>query len=173
VIVSPKVVSFPELKMERRTMMKWAVRGIGLAAAGMVGIPAFIAGIAPLWMYRPRRELWYSIGPVEEFPVGEMRKVVLQLPEREWGNALRERAVYASRTGEGEAVVFSRNCTDLGCPLTFDPGSQCFFCPCHGGIFDRDGERMAGPPNRPMYRYANRIVDGNILIDLRSVPPMA
>jgi menaquinol-cytochrome c reductase iron-sulfur subunit len=159
--------------MDRRTMMKWAIRGIGLATAVMVGIPAFLAGFAPVWMRRPKRDTWQSIGSVESFPVGEIRKVIVQLPEEEWGQALREQAVYAWHPTEGEVVVYSRSCTDLGCPLTFDPGSQCFFCPCHGGIFDKNGERMAGPPSRPMYRYANRIVDGEILIDLHSVPPMA
>ena len=153
--------------------MKWTIRGIGLATAGMVGIPALIAGFAPLWMRRPKREVWQSIGRVGAFPVGEMRKVIVRLPEEEWGRALQEKAVYAWRPAEGEAVVYSQNCTDLGCPLTFDPGSQCFFCPCHGGIFDRNGERMAGPPSRPMYRYATRIDHGQIVIDLRSVPPMA
>jgi menaquinol-cytochrome c reductase iron-sulfur subunit len=155
-------------------MMKWAIRGIGVVTAGLVGVPAFMAGIAPLWTGRPKRGAWQSIGRVEAFPVGEMRKVILHLPEEEWGGgALREKAVYAWRPAPREAVVYSRNCTDLGCPLTFDRGSECFFCPCHGGIFDKNGERMAGPPSRPMYRYAARIDHGEIIIDLHSVPPMA
>ncbi|KJR99669.1 MAG: hypothetical protein VR65_15560 [Desulfobulbaceae bacterium BRH_c16a] len=159
--------------MERRSMMKWLVRCIGLATAAMVGIPALIAGISPVWMYRPRRNVWRSIGPLDDFPIGEMRKIIVSLPEEEWGRALREKAVYAWRPSAEEAVVYSRSCTDLGCPLTFDPGSQCFFCPCHGGIFDKNGKRMAGPPNRPMYRFAIRIAGGEIEIDLNSVPPMA
>jgi menaquinol-cytochrome c reductase iron-sulfur subunit len=160
--------------MDRRDWMKWAVRGIGLATAAMVGIPAFIAGFSPLWRYRPRRGQWRSLGPVETFPVGQMRQIVIQLPDEPWGGgSLRQQAVYAWRPSEQEVVVYSRSCTDLGCPLTFDPGSQCFFCPCHGGIFDKDGLRIAGPPSRPMYRFANRITNGEILIDLHSVPPMA
>lgn len=159
--------------MDRRTMMKWTIRGIGMATAAMVGIPALIAGFAPTWMRRPRRESWRSIGPVSAFPTGEMRKVVVSIPKEIWGAALREQAVYAWRPSETEAIVYSRSCTDLGCPLTFDPGSQCFFCPCHGGIFDKNGERMAGPPNRPMYRFVSRITDGEILIDINSLPPMA
>jgi len=159
--------------MDRRAMMKWTIRGIGLATAAMLGIPSLIAGFAPLWRTRRKRDVWRSIGPVEAFPVGEMRRIIVTLPEEEWGQALREQTVYAWRPAEWEAVVYSRSCTDLGCPLTFDPGSQCFFCPCHGGIFDKNGERMAGPPSRPMYRFACRIIDGEVLIDLRSVPPMA
>lgn len=158
--------------MERRTMMKWMVRAIGLAAAAMIGIPALVASFSPAWMSRPRKKVWRSIGFLEEFPVGEMRKIIVALPEEKWGNALREKAVYAWRPSAGEMVVYSRNCTDLGCPLTFDPGSQCFFCPCHGGIFDKNGERLAGPPSRPMYRFAVRSDNDEVEIDLESVPPM-
>ncbi len=160
--------------MDRRSLLKWAVRGIGASVAAMVGIPALIAGFSPVWRYRARQQEWQSIGPVEAFPVGDMRKRIVSLPAEAWGRgALRRQAVYAWRPSQTEAIVYSRNCTDLGCPLTFDPGSQCFFCPCHGGIFDKDGRRMAGPPSRPMYRFASRIRNGEILIDLNSVPPMA
>ncbi|MCL7489455.1 MAG: Rieske (2Fe-2S) protein [Desulfobulbaceae bacterium] len=159
--------------MNRRTLLKWAVRGIGATVAAMAGIPALIAGFSPVWQRRPHKENWQSLGPVDEFPVGEMREIVVELPPEEWGEALREKTVYAWRPSDREAVVYSRSCTDLGCPLTFDPGSQCFFCPCHGGIFDRNGERLAGPPKRPMYRYAVRIVNREIVIDLHSVPLVA
>lgn len=159
--------------MNRRTMMAWSVRGIGLAVAAMVGIPSLIAGFSPLWKPRPREEEWRSLGRVGEFPVGEMRKIVVRLPEEKWGDALREKAVYAWRPSDGEAIVYSGSCTDLGCPLTYDPGSRCFFCPCHGGIFDKDGRRLAGPPKRPMYRFTVRIVDNEVLIDLNSVPLVA
>jgi menaquinol-cytochrome c reductase iron-sulfur subunit len=160
--------------MDRRNLLTWLVRGIGLATAAMVGIPTFIAGFAPLWRYKPRKGEWRSLGRVEDFPIGEMRQVVVSLPEEPWGGgSLRRQAVYAWRPSENEAIVYSRACTDLGCPLTFDPGSQCFFCPCHGGIFDKNGARMAGPPPRPMDRFENRIVNGEIQIDLNSVPPMS
>jgi menaquinol-cytochrome c reductase iron-sulfur subunit len=159
--------------MNRRRMIKWLIRGMGLAAAGMAGVPALIAGLSPLGARTPRRGVWRSLGPVAGFPVGQVREVRLRLPEESWGRALREQAVYAWRPSEAETVVYSRSCTDLGCPLTFDPGSECFFCPCHGGIFDKNGERLAGPPNRPMFRYESRIADGEILIDIHSVPPLA
>lgn len=160
--------------MDRRTMLKWGVRGVGLAIASVVGIPAFFAGFSPLFHHRKPKEEWRSLGPVENFPIGEMRGIIVSLPSEAWGGkSLTEKLVYAWRSSEQEAIVYSRSCTDLGCPLTFDPGSECFFCPCHGGIFNKYGERMAGPPPRPMYRFANRIENGEIMIELNSVPLMA
>jgi menaquinol-cytochrome c reductase iron-sulfur subunit len=139
----------------------------------MVGIPSLVIALSPARKHRRKKSIWQSIGPIEEFPVGEMREVTVSVPREDWDRSLREKTVYGWRPAEQEAVVYSRSCTDLGCPVTWDPGSECFFCPCHGGIFSKTGERMAGPPKSPLYRYASRIVDGRIEIDLHSLPPMA
>lgn len=143
-----------------------------MATAVMAGIPSLVTALSPAWRRRPGKSAWQVIGLIEEFPVGEMREIIVPIRREDWDRGLREKSVFAWRPAEHEAVVFSRSCTDLGCPLTWDPGSECFFCPCHGGIFSKSGERMAGPPKRPLYRYAVRIIDGQIEIDLHSLPPM-
>lgn len=50
-------------------------------------------------------------------------------------------------------VAFSRRCTDLGCLVTWDKEREQFLCPCHQGVFDKDGRNIAGPPPRPLDRY--------------------
>jgi menaquinol-cytochrome c reductase iron-sulfur subunit len=157
--------------MDRRGMMKLAIGGIAAATGGMVGVPAFVTAFSPLWKHEPETEAWQSLGPLQNYPPGEMTETVVEIPRKDWSDALGEEVVYAWRPSEEEVIVFSRSCTDLGCPLNWDPGSECFFCPCHGGIFAKNGERMAGPPKRPMYRYATRIREGELEIDVRSVPP--
>jgi menaquinol-cytochrome c reductase iron-sulfur subunit len=157
--------------MNRTTFLKWMVKGGGLVAAGIVVIPAIITAFSPL-MRRPGGELWRALGPLDGFPVGTMRHSVVEAPRDDWVQSLRARGVYVWRPAPEELVVYSRNCTDLSCPIVWDPGSEAFFCPCHGGIFAKDGKRMAGPPRRPLYRYANRVREGMVEIDLRSLPPM-
>ena len=48
-------------------------------------------------------------------------------------------------------VVFSNRCMHLGCPV--QSTSQGFQCPCHGGAYDTVGQRIAGPPIRPLDRF--------------------
>ena len=105
--------------------------------------------------------------------MGEVQQAYLSVDRAGWPRSFRRQAVFVWQRSESRFVVFSRSCTDLGCPLDYDPGSTCFFCPCHGGIFGQDGERLAGPPNRPMYRYAHRVRDGVLEIDVSSIPPGA
>ena len=142
-----------------------------MLVAGVVGIPALLTGLSPA--LRPRRETWRPVGRLKDFPVGAVHKSVILTDPRVWPRSFGQQAVFVWRRSGDEIVVFSRSCTDLGCPLDYDPGSACFFCPCHGGIFAQDGERLAGPPNGPMYRYAYRVREDVLEIDVFSIPPAA
>ena len=39
-----------------------------------------------------------------------------------------------------------------------------FGCPCHGGLYDSEGNRSAGPPVRSLDRYEFSIKDGNLVL---------
>jgi Rieske Fe-S protein len=158
--------------MDRKKFLKLAVHGIGTIVAGIVAVPALTTALSPLWNRR-HGPLWEPLGRLEEFPVtATVHKAVIAVPREDSSRSLREKGVYVWRPSAEEIVVFSRNCTDLGCPVTWDPGSAWFFCPCHGGIFAQNGARKAGPPKRPLFRYANRVRNGVIEIDVKSLPAM-
>lgn len=50
-------------------------------------------------------------------------------------------------------VAFSRRCTDLGCLVNWDQSREQFICPCHQGVYDRNGKNISGPPPRPLDRF--------------------
>jgi hypothetical protein len=39
-----------------------------------------------------------------------------------------------------------------------------FGCPCHGGQYDTEGNRVAGPPVRALDRTEFSIIDGNLVL---------
>lgn len=159
--------------MERRKFISLAVNGTGVLAAGAVGVPSVLSSLSPVIHSEKGPEEWRQVGPADQFRPGEVKAAVVRFSEDPALETLASRSVYVWKQGESEFVVYSRACTDLGCPINWDPGSEWFFCPCHGGIFDKEGERKAGPPKKPLWRYATRVRDGILEIDLRSVPPMA
>ena len=53
--------------------------------------------------------------------------------------------------------VLSNSCAHLGCPVRWFPEKKLYLCPCHGGLYDINGEHMAGPPPHGLWRYAFRI----------------
>ncbi len=157
--------------MTRRKLLTGIAAAGGLGLAGIIGVPSIITAFSPL-RTRGEVQLWSVVGPVESFPIGKVRQANVDVQRNDRTASLREKGVFVWHSEAEGIVVYSRDCTDLGCPITHDPGSNWFFCPCHGGIFSTDGRPQAGPPNRPLYRYTTRIRGGILEIDLRSVPPM-
>ncbi len=67
---------------------------------------------------------------------------------------------------DGEIVALSEKCTHLGCRVPFCDSSGQFECPCHGSVFNRVGDYLAGPAPRGMDRYPVDLdPDGLLYID--------
>lgn len=155
----------------RRKWLSMGLAGLGSVGGAIIGLPAGIAALSPVWRNR-RGPAWRRAGPVDGFVLGAIAPVEITVGRGDWARSLDTKTVYVWRRAEADFVVYSRNCTDLSCPLVFDAGSECFFCPCHGAIFGKHGRPMAGPPARPLYRYATRIREQVLEVDVRSLPPM-
>jgi cytochrome b6-f complex iron-sulfur subunit len=57
---------------------------------------------------------------------------------------------------ENEGEIFSAIsavCTHKRCILEWDRESKRFICPCHKGIFDKEGNPIFGPPSKPLKRF--------------------
>ncbi len=59
-------------------------------------------------------------------------------------------------------VAFSQKCTHLGCVVYWAPQHQRLECPCHEGVFDLNGEPVAGPPERPLDRIDLEVRNGMV-----------
>ena len=66
---------------------------------------------------------------------------------------------------ERKLNVLSNHCAHLGCPVRWVPEKQDILCPCHGGIYDINGDHTGGPPAHGLWHYVSRISeDGTILV---------
>lgn len=157
--------------MNRRTASGMLVMSGTALFAGAVGIPVLVAGVSPA--LRSRHQAWQILGSLDDFPIGEVTRAEVAPEEGKWPRSFGQLSVFVWRSSPTEIVVYSRSCTDLGCPLAYDAGSGCFLCPCHGGIFTQNGQRLAGPPKSPMHRYSHRVRAEFLEIDVSSVPPAA
>ena len=70
---------------------------------------------------------------------------------------------------DGGFAALSPKCTHRGCTVNVEP--ERIACPCHGSVYDRTGEVLRGPAERPLARYAlNREANGDLVITLRDLP---
>ena len=63
-----------------------------------------------------------------------------------------------------EYKPFSRVCTHLGCTVMWNEAEKRFECPCHGGIFDEEGNVIEGPPPKPLTRLKAWVENGYVMI---------
>lgn len=59
-------------------------------------------------------------------------------------------AGYAVKDVAGKLNVFAINCSHLGCSVNLVSDRQRFECPCHGSIFNLDGQVIHGPAAYPL-----------------------
>lgn len=67
----------------------------------------------------------------------------------------------------GDVRAFSAVCTHLGCIVRWEGPMEHLYCPCHNGMFDRDGTVVGGPPPRPLEQFPVAIRDGQVFVKIR------
>lgn len=125
-----------------------------------------------LYPAAPQPKTWMFVAPVAEIALGESltitdptgASVVIARRERTPEEEEKEPSV-------DEFIALSSVCPHLGCRVHWEALNNRFFCPCHNGVFDPEGNATEGPPaatNPPqsLSRYPLRIDGGNLMIEV-------
>src|SRR3954471_20023613 len=117
---------------------------------------------------------WVSLGQVSDFPEGETRLATFKNPNVTPTDGETAHIPCWVRRVQGEQFqVFAVNCAHLGCPVRWFPQSGLFMCPCHGGVYYRDGSRASGPPERGLFEYNYKVEGGQLQIDAGQMPTLS
>jgi len=116
-------------------------------------------------------ESWISLGSVDQFPPGQTRLASYRNPVANASDGETADIPCWVRNVDGNRFqVFAINCAHLGCPVRWFPQSRLFMCPCHGGVYYEDGARASGPPERGLFEYSFKVLDGNLQIQAGEMP---
>ncbi len=168
----------------RDKFLEGATLGVGAVIGAMVALPAL--GFMILPAFKDVKPYHVDLGPMDNFPEGKyVISTFLLYPEQ--GEVSRRTAFVRNNGFKGDQpsfTIISNTCAHLGCPVqangpVFDNEKKTiqasgidvtliptqpagFGCPCHGGQYDTEGNRIAGPPVRALDRYEFSIVHGNL-----------
>ena len=168
----------------RSRFLEASTIGLGAAIGAIVTVPAL--GFMVLPSFTNVEEDDVDLGPIDNFPEGTY-VIASYLSHPSAGEVSRRTAFVRNNgfTDGGEpsfTILYSR-CVHLGCPVQpngpIDEGqkkdvdgvelrpvlAQSFGCPCHGGLYDAEGNRQAGPPVRSLDRYTFSIKDGRLILN--------
>jgi len=180
-------------RFPRNKFLEGATLGLGAVIGGIVTLP--VLGFAVLPGFTKQKASEIDLGPIENFKEGQY-VVSTFVSEKEQGDISRRTAFIRNNgflKNKPSFTCISNRCVHLGCPVqaggpVFDDQTKNervaggeveltpalpaagFICPCHGGAYDQEGNRTAGPPVRALNRYEFAIRNGRlILLDLYSV----
>ena len=147
----------------RRNFMKAAIAGIGGLIGAALGLPAIPYIMGPA--LQKESDNWIQLGSISkvELNIPTLFKKTIET-QTGWINTEEEISVYVLTSNGQDYVVMSNVCTHLGCRVRWIPEKDGFFCPCHNGVFSKDGTVVAGPPPRPLDRFESKVEDGLIFI---------
>lgn len=151
-------------EISRENFLKTAVFAItGFITAG-IGIPAALYVIGPS-LSRSKEQEWLSLGSVAKVKLGEPTLFKLNVQVKTgWITEENEVSVYVFTENGRDYIALSNVCTHLGCRVRWIAEKEEFFCPCHNGVFDKEGNVVSGPPPAPLMRYEIKVEEDQIYI---------
>lgn len=112
---------------------------------------------------------WVRAGSTAELKAGEPIARILSVSRvNGWYRERARETVFLVWDGRDSVRAMSATCTHLGCQVQWDGEGKKFKCPCHGGVYGRDGTVLSGPPPRPLDVVEARIdaADASVLVRL-------
>jgi quinol---cytochrome c reductase iron-sulfur subunit, bacillus type len=143
--------------MSRQKFLTGATIGLGGLMGAVIAVPVTIAVLAP--SFQTVKEYAIDIGPTSLYPPAKQGEVpyhevtIENRPHDTTG--LSRRLIFIRNNGNDKFTAIANTCMHLGCPVQASPTG--FACPCHGGQYDKEGRRTAGPPVRPLNRYETSV----------------
>src|SRR5262245_52465651 len=166
----------------RSRFLEASTIGLGAAIGAVVTLP--VLGFTVLPSFTNVEEHDADLGPLDNFPEGQY--VIASFLSNPAAGEVSRRTTFIRNNGLTDngpsfTILYSR-CVHLGCPVQPNGPideearkdvkgvelrpvlAQSFGCPCHGGLYDAEGNRRAGPPVRSMDRYTYSIKNGHLVL---------
>jgi quinol---cytochrome c reductase iron-sulfur subunit, bacillus type len=169
----------------RSVFLEMSTLGVGGLIGAIVTLPALGFMVAPAFVGQEHDEV--DLGPLANFPQDQF--VITTFNSKKDEGSVGRRTAFIRNNGLKNEVpsftIISNRCAHLGCPtqpqglpgkakeiksssgtVTIIPVASVsgFQCPCHGGAYDDEGNRTAGPPVRALDRYEFLIREGNLVL---------
>jgi Rieske Fe-S protein len=178
----------PGERFPRSKFLEFSTLGLGGVIGGLVTVPAVGFMIVPAFEKQGYPKI--DLGPLSDFPEGKWLITSFFMHPDE-GEVSRRTAYIRNNgtlNGKPSFTIISNRCAHLGCPVqpngpvqedqkkqlngkggqlvTLVPALPAggFGCPCHGGQYDPEGNRTAGPPVRGLDRYQFDVVNGRLIL---------
>ena len=171
------------IRYPRSKFLEAATLGLGALIGAVVTAPVLGFTVLPPFIKQGHPDI--DVGALDDFPENKFVITTFLLDPKQ-GEVSRRTAYIRNNgllDGAPSFTTLSNRCVHLGCPVQVNglpldeekktekgvdliptAAAAGFGCPCHGGQYDTEGNRTAGPPVRALDRYEFRIKKGRLLL---------
>ncbi len=153
-----------EKKIDRRQFMSWVTGAISAIIGLGLGIPAIAYIVGPS-LKKEETQSWINLGSISKVELGTPSLFKTKI-QRQTGWIVNEEqiSVFVLTENGRDFLAMSNICTHLGCRIRWIDDREEFFCPCHNGVFDKDGQIISGPVPRPLDRFETKVENGQLFV---------
>lgn len=154
-------------RVTRRQFLTYTLTGVGgFMAAGMI-MPMVRFAIDPVLANEAAGEM-VAVAQEKEI-TNEPKRFDFKVKQVDaWYESEEPKSAWVYRQDNGEILAMSPICTHLGCTVNWNENPDYpnqFFCPCHMGLYEKDGTNVPGtPPTRPLDVYVYEVKDGTLYL---------
>ena len=148
----------------RRQFMSWVTGAISAIIGFGLGIPAIAYIVGPS-LKKEETQSWINLGSTSKVELGTPSLFKAKI-QRQTGWIVNEEqiSVFVLTENGRDFQAMSNICTHLGCRIRWIDDREEFFCPCHNGVFDKDGRIVSGPVPRPLDRFETKVENGQLFV---------
>jgi menaquinol-cytochrome c reductase iron-sulfur subunit len=148
--------------LSRRDFLKRVVVGGAGIVTAAVATPLVGSFLTPWWQKSKKPAI--AVAHTDQIPIGT--PTFVRFEERApdgWLVTTESLGVWILTKDGKNFTLYDPHCTHLRCPYYWNAQTKQFDCPCHGGIFDINGNVIGGPPPRPLDHWEFTIEGGEII----------
>lgn len=155
-------------QVTRRQFLNYTLTGVGGFMAAGIMIPMLRMAVDPVLQDTGTGDM-ANVGLSVDDITTEPQRVDWQVEQIDgWYESDVNRSAWVFEDENGDIQAFSPVCKHLGCVVSWegsDDHPEMFFCPCHDGLYYKDGTNVPGtPPLAPLDVYELEVRDGMLFL---------
>lgn len=158
--------SQPKQDVTRRQFLNYTLMGVGAFMVAGTVTPMLRMAIDPNLQPAVQQDM-VAVGDISQFGIEPVRIDFTLNVDDGWENYDVSQSAYVIVQDNGDVLALSPICKHLGCTVqwdTYEEYPEHFFCPCHIGLYDKEGINLPGtPPIAPLDVYRYRVDEDGTL----------
>lgn len=161
-------------RVTRRQFLNYTLTGVGGFMAAGILMPMVRFAVDPVLQHNAGGDYIVTDKKIADITTEPVRVDFKYEQKDAWYTSEVTSTAWVFKDDNGEILALSPVCKHLGCMVDWNTNKDepnRFFCPCHMGMYEKDGKNVPGtPPSAPLDVYPYKEKDGYLALGIKAKP---